>query len=501
MAFGIGTEMASFLRHYRDLTRLYARSVERAATGQRINRAGDDPAGLAVSENLRAQMRGTAQAVRNAQEGLLLLQTADGAMSEITALLQRMRTLSVQGASGTLTDPERQALEKEFAHLRQEIERIALTTTYNTKPLLDERGAVRYETITTTTPASVEVSAAPGNQGTGQVAVSGTPLAAETYTVTITEGATFTPGRTVVEADPANSGYGLVEAGPNDAPTSEAAFTIEVLARRRYQITDENGHVVATGSIVKGAEVALPNGGTITFTSGLGQYRAGDKFYARTSPPALASRGRFLVVNSQGAPVAQGEITAEAVPLGNGLWLTFTADPSDPGAYRQGDSFTIAARPETVTQKVVLVEEDPNITLQIGPDPGQTLTVRKRNLKPAALGLDRLSLATQASAEEAIQRLDQALSTVLGERSAVGAQQNVLESRLQVLQETSREMEVAWGHVTGAELPGEVGRFAQTSLRIQASTYALAAWQAYRRQSWQLLRSLARPGSRLDLRL
>lgn len=113
------------------------RSMERLSSGMRINRAADDPAGLAISEKMRAQIRGLSMAGRNIQDGISLFQTAEGALNETHAILQRMRELSVQAANGTVTDSDREALSLEFVELKKEITRISKDTEFNTLPLLD----------------------------------------------------------------------------------------------------------------------------------------------------------------------------------------------------------------------------------------------------------------------------------------------------------------------------------------------------------------------------
>lgn len=109
----------------------------RLSTGQRINSAADDPAGLAISERMRAQIRGLKQAQRNVLDGISLIQTAEGSMNEIHSILQRMSELSIQAASGTYTDAERQDLNEEFQQLKEAIGDFASDTEYNTQPLLD----------------------------------------------------------------------------------------------------------------------------------------------------------------------------------------------------------------------------------------------------------------------------------------------------------------------------------------------------------------------------
>jgi flagellin len=111
-------------------------SLEKLSTGLRINRASDDAAGLGVSENLRTQVNGTAQATKNAQDGIALLNVAEGAANEVSSILQRMRELAVQSSNDTLTSTERSYTDSEFQALSSEIDRISQVTNYNRQELL-----------------------------------------------------------------------------------------------------------------------------------------------------------------------------------------------------------------------------------------------------------------------------------------------------------------------------------------------------------------------------
>ena len=113
-----------------------SKSLEKLSTGLRINRASDDAAGLGVSENLRTQVNGTAQASKNAQDGIAAITIAEGAANEVSSILQRMRELAVQSANDTLTTVERSYTESEFQALNSEIDRIAKVTNYNRQELL-----------------------------------------------------------------------------------------------------------------------------------------------------------------------------------------------------------------------------------------------------------------------------------------------------------------------------------------------------------------------------
>lgn len=116
---------------------LLSKAQEKLASGYRINRAADDAAGLAISEKLRSQVRGLNQAVRNAQDGISLIQTAEGALTETENLLQRLRELAVQASNGTMTTDDRNSIDKEAQQLLSEVDRIANNTEFNSLKLLN----------------------------------------------------------------------------------------------------------------------------------------------------------------------------------------------------------------------------------------------------------------------------------------------------------------------------------------------------------------------------
>ena len=150
-----------------------AKSMEKLSSGLRINRAGDDAAGLAISEKMRGQIRGLDQASRNAQDGISLIQTAEGALNETHDILQRMRELATQAANDTNETIDRTAIQEEFNNLRTEVSRISSTTEFNEKKLLN--GSLNSSITTTGT----DLTAA---NGISNIKISGT--AAGTYEIT-----------------------------------------------------------------------------------------------------------------------------------------------------------------------------------------------------------------------------------------------------------------------------------------------------------------------------
>jgi flagellin len=139
MGLRINTNIPSLVaqRNLRSTRGNLDKALERLSSGSRINHAGDDAAGLAISENMRAQLRGLGQAERNAQDGVSLLQVAEGGVAEISNLLIRMRELGVQAASDTVGPQERKFLNVEFSQLVEEMDRISANTSFNSVPLLN----------------------------------------------------------------------------------------------------------------------------------------------------------------------------------------------------------------------------------------------------------------------------------------------------------------------------------------------------------------------------
>ncbi len=142
MGFRIMTNTSSVTgqRHLRNTRRLLDQSLERLASGYRINKAGDDAAGLAISEKLRAKIRGLQVAQRNANDGISLVQVAEGGLNEVQNILVRMRELGVQSASDTIGPKERVYLDNEYQALKSEVDRIANGTDFNGTNLLDGTG-------------------------------------------------------------------------------------------------------------------------------------------------------------------------------------------------------------------------------------------------------------------------------------------------------------------------------------------------------------------------
>jgi len=154
-----------------------SKSMERLSSGMRINRAGDDAAGLAISEKMRGQIRGLKQAQRNAQDGISLIQTAEGALNETHAILQRMRELATQASTDTNTVTDRKEIQKEINQLLEEIDRIAEQTEFNTQKLFNGEFENKIFHIGANEGQNMEITIA--NMGTESIGTEGGDMLSE----------------------------------------------------------------------------------------------------------------------------------------------------------------------------------------------------------------------------------------------------------------------------------------------------------------------------------
>jgi flagellin len=158
MGLRVNSNIAS-LNAQRSLSTMTERlqaNYRRLSTGLRISTASDDAAGLAISERFRAQIRSTGQAIRNAQDGISLTQTGEGALNEVSSILIRMRELSIQASNGTVSAADRTTLNQEFSDLINEIDRIAASTTFNGVHLLDGTGSTMTFQVGTGTTTGID---------------------------------------------------------------------------------------------------------------------------------------------------------------------------------------------------------------------------------------------------------------------------------------------------------------------------------------------------------
>jgi flagellin len=185
MGIRINTNVSSLntQRHLAKSSNQFSKSMEKLSSGLRINRAGDDAAGLAISEGLKADVRALDQAARNAADGISLVQVGEGALDEVSSILLRMKELAEQSLNGTLSDTDRSFLDAEYTALSSEIDRIAGGTEFNGVALLDSTLAATIQVgIDTTANSQVDIALATNMNAAGLTIAAGVDTAANATT-------------------------------------------------------------------------------------------------------------------------------------------------------------------------------------------------------------------------------------------------------------------------------------------------------------------------------
>ncbi|HZG77695.1 MAG TPA: flagellin [Paenibacillus sp.] len=335
-----------------------SKSLEKLSSGFRINRAGDDAAGLAISEKMRAQIRGLDMAAKNAQDGISLIQTAEGALAETHSILQRIRELADQSANGTNTDDDRKALQDEVKQLKDEIDRIGNTTEFNTKKLLN--GALKSDALSVGTNITNGAQVLEQTFATATSVRSGTMAAGDYSTVDFTTDPkeTITIDQTSIEIDWASkltdAEKALIDANYSGTAmtTSQASQIREAIERVVNQSIDE--HNAAHGSNIGHIDVYANASGVLVMKSSL----AGEDSQINISSNAGAVLSTYMT--SGAAVSATGDdLLKEAFASGstiafeiNGVKLQ-TSGITGSGAAAGDDADTLAANIQAALRAAV----------------------------------------------------------------------------------------------------------------------------------------------------
>lgn len=478
-----------------------SKSLEKLSSGLRINRAGDDAAGLAISEKMRGQIRGLNQAIRNAQDGISLIQTAEGALNETHAILQRMRELAVQAANDTNTTEDRIELQKEVDQLAQELTRIANDTEFNTQKLLDGTFAGRFHiganegqnielSIGKMTADSLNVAGADGAtmelttaMATGNVDGSDTAadnhgaIAASTeYTVTqlsktiaVIDGSdqvdanyawTDSDGKIVAISNDGNDWYAL------DYATTEAGLSSATLHKddsAAVKVLDlQDGVRITSGTVTTSDysnNVLNVTASEATLDNTLNSLKTGT--YTITDVSNNASFGgtfKVGLVDADGNVVALGASALDGTPA--------NADMSDLDYWVDVNDWSKAL--------LTLGDEKFNDAYSIG----DTIVVSGK-------GID---ISSQASADKAITTIQKAIEFVSGERSKLGAYQNRLEHTINNLGTSAENLTAAESRIRDVDMAKEMMEFTKMSILSQAAQAMLAQANQMPQGVLQLLR-------------
>jgi len=418
-----------------------ATSLQRLSSGLRINSARDDAAGLAISERFTAQIRGLDQAARNANDGISLAQTAEGALAQVTNNLQRIRELAVQSANATNSTSDREALQAEVDQLAAEIDRVATQTNFNGVSLLDgsftsqvfQVGANAGETITVDSIASARASAlGQRTEASATLTLSGAP------TVVLN-------GNTITADD---DGKALATA-INDANVGVTATASETVATGASQTA-----AALTGTItINGVTTAA-------ITTAVGQEATGRADTVAAINAISAATG--VTATDTGASATGVTLTAAD---GRNIDVTFTTQTS---------ASTGVTATATTRSTVDLVSSD---TIEVGATVTNVTGVTASTDVTAALtgtAVSNLDISSVSGAEEAIRSIDAALTTVNGSRADLGAVQNRFDSVVVSLQTTAENLSASRSRIQDADFAQETASLARAQVLQQAGVAVLA---------------------------
>lgn len=382
-----------------------SKSMEKLSSGLRINRAGDDAAGLAISEKMRGQVRGLEQASRNSQDGISMIQTAEGALNETHDILQRMRELSVQASNDTNTSDDRGEIQKEMNQLTSEISRIGNNTEFNTKKVLNGDmvggGSGATQQKYTITAANIGSTFPTASTGSFKLKIGG-----EEYTITGDSAAApgTTPG--------VNAGTKTITIGTSGAAGSVddivAGFTLLASADDSLKINEFD--IAKSGSDL-----------TITAKS-TGAFAGTD---GKDSVFVTSGNASYLANTTNGADGTGGKAKLQIGANHNQL---FEVEITDMRSKALGVSSATSAGTTTVN----------------GATATFTTTATTDNSGSSEYALD-ITSTTKATA--AIEVIDNAIKNVSAERSKLGAYQNRLEHTINNLNTSSENLTAAESRV------------------------------------------------------
>jgi flagellin len=470
MAQTINTNVASLnaQRNLNTSQMSLATSLQRLSSGLRINSAKDDAAGLAISERMGAQVRGLNQAVRNANDAISLSQTAEGSLSEIGNVLQRMREIAVQSANDTNTATDRAALQTEATQLSAEIDRIAGSAQFNGKNLLDGTFGTSTFQVGANAGQAISVginSAKTTALGVGGAATAYGATASATTAFAYSGGAMTINGTTVAAA--ANDGVSYV-AGSQSGATSALSVANAINA------------VGATTSVTATATTSVTSG-AISATTALA---AGDLYVNGVSIGAVgvastnADRVNQLVqainakTGSTGVTAAVASGTTYKLTAADGRNIDITSDAGASVATTAGFAATGATGGVGGTAFTYYG----TLTLTAGKaiTVGGTVTGSGLTAATSALVGTAVDVTSQAGANAAITSLDTALSLVNTQRATLGAVQSRFQSVISNLQSSSENLSAAKSRITDADFAAETANLSRGQILQQAGVAMLA---------------------------
>ena len=464
------------LNSYRNLTgnnSAVSKNLEKLSSGYRINRAGDDAAGLAISEKMRAQITGLNTAQKNAQDGVSLVQTAEGALTEVHSMLNRMVELADQSANGTYDNPvDRANLQKEISSLKDEIDRIADATNFNGINLLDGSLSAKkldlnqastlggkaitvQENAAVATKSDFTVDAGDGKEHTLTVEYADENGKLHSVDLKYKSGDDKATNTKNIKDAITKSELASVFDVAEDA--SKFTLTSKVAGKGGAKLTGiKTTDTVATA--VTNGKVAEGTNATVT-AKGQGAIADGDK---------ITLNGKtYQFVKDADTEVADG---ATAVLIGQ------NNDATMANLNKALESAGIKATPNANDITFAALNNGKGLTLQIGDtsEDFNQMTVSVGDMHTVALGIADIDISTQAGAKAAVGKIKSAINSVSSTRGDLGAIQNRLEHTINNLSVTSENMTAAESRIRDVDMANEMMAYTKNNILVQSSQAMLA---------------------------
>lgn len=484
MSFRVNTNVTAMnaLRNVSVTNADYAKTITKLSTGLRINSASDDPAGLIISENFRAQIAGIDQALRNNQDAINFAKTAEGALDEVTRLLRDARGLAVSaGNTGTLTTAQVQANQSQLNSIANSITRIAQQTQFGTKKLLDGSAGVSAHSISGANVASVYFTGSFNGSALTTNSLITLDLATSAQRATVTGSVTFAAATTTVTA-------GTFSVNGKTFTTS-ATDTVTDVVNRINNASDITG-VTASWSATNGITFTSKNFGSsahVEITDANGVVTAAG---TPLSDVGVDADG-IVVVDTNGA-TAGGLATVNFTGGRAGLdGLTLSDSAGNVIRLTEGGNSNMAAT--AVGQLLV-----GSANFQTGGNANQTASLSLGNFAASELGggevagrdLSNLDITTATGAADAIRVIDAALTQLNRSRGEIGSfQRNVLESNIRSLGVARENLSATESSIRDTDVASEMTMFTKLQILQQSGLSVLAQANAAPNSVLALLRS------------
>ncbi|MCD7708641.1 MAG: flagellar hook protein [Clostridiales bacterium] len=450
-------------------TKSQASSTEKLSSGYKINRAADDAAGLSISEKMRKQIRGLTQASSNAQDGISAVQTAEGALTEVHDMLQRMNELAVQAANGTNSDSDRSSIQDEIDQLTTEIDRVAETTKFNETYLLKGNGKTSTVQITAKD-AGIEGTLL--GVGTGTATFVMTALKAGD---TITIGSKgYTIGTTIDTIKDAVSNasenetvtingieYTVKEDATMDDNTDNYYSASDIAA----MISDGDTVIYGTQTYVAMVE-NTPDGVGDNDSSVISAQKAYDLIYQE-----------LIKASSVGTDAGYEATTANCNYTGaNNNIVGYTSSLGTGAYYSVADAVTQISF--TISEGTVEVTQGLQFTLHVGADADENnkIATTISTMDSAGLGIKNINVVdtSGANATYAIDAIEEAIKKVSAQRSNLGAIQNRLDHTINNLDNVVENTTSAESQIRDTDMATEMVNYSKTNILAQAGQAMLA---------------------------